>query len=935
MIIKTKQDSYLYSEWQNCSPLELQDKLSLLWSGSPKEGKECLALLESHPFESEHWLFQIWRGKILYLCDLDEKAREIFLFWKESSELQAQIWADVLLIQQAYFYKKFGAVEQYVSSLSTKIEFWKVEKDECPGRWIAGIAVSYFRGVRDTSFKILQWSVDNIEIPAEEWNGLGLIFLREGQEEKGTQFWHQAVEHPELDENEHWLARFRLLEEHNQILEHVDRGIQEEIDPWMLVQTMKNLLEMEAIIEGEKVAKYILSLDIDEDLEVFVKVNYIAVLFQKGDLQQALRLRHTFSWLDIDDPETQVVCLLNDMYICARFGLIEEFEERIDNILSNLRKVGDTSQIVMGLLNAVTWLDPSEKVDGYIQEMIDSLGEIPPLLELRVIRALILYAESIDDLDWKGNLLDILQDLAAEYDHAFSLFIAQMWCLEFQLILEEMEFEAWKTKALELKSSIQHRDLEHGILLLDIASKLVIHDYKSEAFPYYQEAKEVFERLGIPKDRMSALEGMANCAEGEERIRYLQQLLNEELSIAQLGSSDYSRGSSLLRLRPTGNDLILEFLDIGDIERALEVVFQMKMEAGDEANRLREQQNILEVTVSSPKILQQFPKHARQITLEEVQAKLSAQSIIFEYYLLYDGMLCIFEITKSNVVLHQVEFSDDDFDMLDIVDEVASGQLFDGNEVYLEHLLRGLYLKLISPIESLFASCKEVFFAVGGFLSTCPFGALISKEGKSLIEGIAFSQLVTGAQIAHLEQRKESKYVASLLGDSRDIPLKWSESEQAEIQAIVQHFDYSIATNLEEIGAAHIVHYTGHGWLEEEQGRNWIQIGEQKITVENLSEWWFSSHPLILLVSCYSGKGYPLHDGFSGFIRTAFLSGASSLVGSDWEVSDEVGHIFAVRFLEKVLGGMSVSLAFQKVVLGIKEEYPHPFFWASFRLFGW
>ncbi|HRI67839.1 MAG TPA: CHAT domain-containing protein [Polyangium sp.] len=94
---------------------------------------------------------------------------------------------------------------------------------------------------------------------------------------------------------------------------------------------------------------------------------------------------------------------------------------------------------------------------------------------------------------------------------------------------------------------------------------------------------------------------------------------------------------------------------------------------------------------------------------------------------------------------------------------------------------------------------------------------------------------------------------------------------------------------------------------------------------------------LVVLSACETGLGDVLQgEGIYGLRRALFVAGAESLVVSLWQVADEETQALMVAFYERVLRGETRGGGLRNVQLSMLAKPPtaHPYFWASFGVFG-
>lgn len=97
--------------------------------------------------------------------------------------------------------------------------------------------------------------------------------------------------------------------------------------------------------------------------------------------------------------------------------------------------------------------------------------------------------------------------------------------------------------------------------------------------------------------------------------------------------------------------------------------------------------------------------------------------------------------------------------------------------------------------------------------------------------------------------------------------------------------------------------------------------------------------PMVVLSSCNSGIG-TLHSGagLMSIARSFFLSGASSVVKTSWEVNDESGSEIIVKFYHYLSKGRSKDDALRLAKLDFIRKSPpalsNPYYWAAYSVLG-
>ena len=93
---------------------------------------------------------------------------------------------------------------------------------------------------------------------------------------------------------------------------------------------------------------------------------------------------------------------------------------------------------------------------------------------------------------------------------------------------------------------------------------------------------------------------------------------------------------------------------------------------------------------------------------------------------------------------------------------------------------------------------------------------------------------------------------------------------------------------------------------------------------------------MIVLSACQTGRGKLENvEGVLGLPRIFFYCGARSVISSLWKITDKSTTQFMSYFYKYISEGKSKSQALRLAKIKmIKSKYSHPFFWASFVLYG-
>ena len=113
-----------------------------------------------------------------------------------------------------------------------------------------------------------------------------------------------------------------------------------------------------------------------------------------------------------------------------------------------------------------------------------------------------------------------------------------------------------------------------------------------------------------------------------------------------------------------------------------------------------------------------------------------------------------------------------------------------------------------------------------------------------------------------------------------------------------------------------------------------IRMGDGYLNLYDLYQMRLPSR-LVALSGCATGMNFvSAGDELLGLQRGLFCAGASSLLLSLWDVHDQSTAKLMEAFYKSYMATRDLAGALQSAMLELREENPHPYFWAPFVLTG-
>ncbi len=365
---------------------------------------------------------------------------------------------------------------------------------------------------------------------------------------------------------------------------------------------------------------------------------------------------------------------------------------------------------------------------------------------------------------------------------------------------------------------------------------------------------------------------------------------------------------------------------------------------------------------------------------------LPPRSIAIEYFL-GEKLACAFVLRREGVRAVRLKAKPEELARLldefrsSAVESLSAEKLM--STAYREPL-RQLYAALLSPFEEDLASADLVYIVPHGVLHYLPFHALIGPDDRYLIErtGVAYAfsiNVLRHCRNCNMGNRASCFAVANPATGLDPLPATELEAEAVaamfEEREVLRGADATEKRVKERVQSFDVLTFPTHGemrWQDPTQSNLRFTPGEGedgRWTVAEIFDTDLKAN-LVVLSACETGLsgGYAGRrtqaDNFTGLTQAFLFAGASSVVGSLWQVADDSTVTLMTQFFKswkqkrmnkaEALRQAQLALIRGEVELGTvrgpggviaidaeaarqRSGYrlgSHPYFWAPFVLIG-
>jgi CHAT domain-containing protein len=335
------------------------------------------------------------------------------------------------------------------------------------------------------------------------------------------------------------------------------------------------------------------------------------------------------------------------------------------------------------------------------------------------------------------------------------------------------------------------------------------------------------------------------------------------------------------------------------------------------------------------------------IGVEQVRAAIPADAMLLQYFqvrgtifvcLLSRDRLEIIPVTKASVVrdsLRLLQFQMTKFRLGQAYLDTFGATWWSATSGH----LRELYERILAPVRARL-NASHLIIAPHGFLHYLPFHAL-HDGSQYLVDSYSFSYIPSGSVFALCCARDTAfQGNAVVLGvpDSRAPGIEFEARLIAGTLPGARLYLGAQATRqvLRDQGhGSPCVHIATHGMFRSDNPMfSSIRLGDGHLTLFDLYDLPLSAG-LVTLSGCSTGLNVVVGgDELFGLMRGLLSAGAHSLLVSLWDVYDRSTSDFMAGFYRSLNNQANKASAVREAMRELRDQYPHPFYWAPFVLVG-
>ncbi|HEY3131983.1 MAG TPA: CHAT domain-containing protein [Acidobacteriota bacterium] len=494
----------------------------------------------------------------------------------------------------------------------------------------------------------------------------------------------------------------------------------------------------------------------------------------------------------------------------------------------------------------------------------------------------------------------------------------------------------------------------------------------AEAYNSYQEARRSLEmirsvlrgeelKIAFMKNRLEVYErlvqlcmaGDSNPASAQEAFGYIEESKSrslrdliferaQSLPVADLGHSQLVRQIRELReeLNWYYHRIELEQLRQEDRSPARIERLQAQLQAREN--------EFVRVLREIPQLESSADLYSAPVeTLESVRSALGGDAMLIEYFRVGDRIVVallsheelevipLTPVSRVRKILQMLQFQLAKFRLGPYYVTAFQDSLLQATQSH----LRDLYRELVAPLRDRLQA-HHLVFVPHDLLHYVPFHALFDGW-RYLIDAFTISYAPSASIYTLCHRRSATSSSGSLILGVPDPQTPFIEQEIQSVAAILPSPELFVGVNATEDvlrkrgPLSRLVHIATHGFFREDNPMfSGVRLGTSYLSLYDLYHLRLPVE-LVTLSGCATGLNVvAAGDELLGLVRGLLYAGAQTLLLTLWEVHDRSTADFMASFYRRLQQQGSKALALQGAMMELRDQSPHPYFWAPFELVG-
>jgi CHAT domain-containing protein len=334
------------------------------------------------------------------------------------------------------------------------------------------------------------------------------------------------------------------------------------------------------------------------------------------------------------------------------------------------------------------------------------------------------------------------------------------------------------------------------------------------------------------------------------------------------------------------------------------------------------------------------------LTLKQTQELLEPGVTMLEYFVTRQAVL-LWVVEKDRLQFVNIRLGRKD--LVSKVGTLRESVLKLGEKEKFRASSQELYKLLIEPSLQHIRG-KELLIVPHDVLHYLPFQALVSRQGKYLIQDYPVYYLSSASLMQFTKEKKRAGGERALvmgnpnLGDEA-YNLRFAEREAKEVASVYPQSAVYLRADASKPRVVSLspnfdmLHFAVHAEFNEEDPMSSALLlapegsGDGKLRVGEIFSLDLKTN-MVVLSACETGLGkLSSGDEIVGLTRAFIYAGTPSIVTTLWKVNDRASYELMREFYQH-LKTAKKSEALRQAQLKTMEQFPEPFYWAAYQLTG-